>query len=233
MATNLWEDTSLLFGLMLITACATGVGVDMYISDMALNPPYYNRMLKWFNFNCKWCWEVQYNEFIFTMSRLRAHLSQTCCCIWCCCVLTTVRPLNWRCCIRANFHGDAPLWVTTRGSSKQEKNKFQVFTRTFSYFAIAWQGLDSFVRLPWLSFSQSPSQVLILNSPPFFLNIQKCVPGPHCRISSALLPYGSISQSSVSFTCSFLLIWLSGYTKHIQNQYVQYSNTLLIPPLIM
>lgn len=57
------------------------------------------------------------------MRRLQAHLSQTCCCIWCCCVLTTVRPLNWRCCIRATFHGDAPLWVTTRVQLKTRKKQ--------------------------------------------------------------------------------------------------------------
>lgn len=71
-----------------------------------------------------------------------------CFCIWCSCVLT-VRPLNCWCCIRATFHRDAPLWITTRVQLKTRKKTS--FTRTFSYFVFAW--------LPWLSFSQSQSQV--------------------------------------------------------------------------
>lgn len=46
MATHLWEDTSLLYGLLLTSACARGVGVDMHISYMDLNPPFHNIMLK-------------------------------------------------------------------------------------------------------------------------------------------------------------------------------------------
>lgn len=148
------------------------------------------------------------------MSRLQAHLSKTCFCVWCSCVLT-VRPLNWRCCICATFHRDAPLWVTTGCSSKQEKS-------SQGHFHISclpgsdWTHLCVCPDYPSVRVDHR-CMALILSRVLLFPNIQKCVPGSCCRISSALLPYGSISQSSISFACSFLLIWLFGYTKHIQN----------------
>lgn len=112
---------------MLTTACATGVGVDMYISDMALNPPHYNRMLKWFNSNCKWCWEVQYNDFFCFFLQ------------WDDCKHICHRPaavfdaaVCWRlsdhliddAAYAPPFTGTLPYGSQPGCSSKQEKNKF-------------------------------------------------------------------------------------------------------------
>lgn len=65
----------------------------------------------------------------------------------------------------------------------------------------------------WAELSFFPSHLTPTN--------QKCAPGSHWRIASALQPHRSIPQSSVSFTCSFFEIWLYRYTKHIHNQCVR------------
>lgn len=160
---------------MLTTACATGVGVDIHISHMVLNPPNHNRMLKWFNFSCKWCWEVQYTDFLFLWWADCEHICQRPAAVFdaAVCWLSdhliddAVPP----------FTGTLPDESQPGCSSKQEKKKKKVFTRTFSYFVFARQWLDSFVCLPWLSFSKSRSQVHGTHaeqSPPFSQHPEMC-----------------------------------------------------------
>lgn len=180
---------------MLTTACATGVGVDMQISYLAPNPPYHNRMLKWFDavFDATVCW-------------LSDHLIDD---------AAFAPPFTGT----PPYESQGAAQNTKKTSFKCSQGRFHISPlpgSNWSYLCVCPDYPS--LRVDHRCTTPIQSKVLL-----FSPNIQKCVPGSHCRIFRSLLPYGSILQSSVSFTCSFLLIWLSGYTKHtIQNQYVQY-----------